>query len=248
MNLSGKTAVVTGGSRGIGRAVCLELARSGANVVLCCLKDETAANKTAAACETVGGPAALALRCDVRDAAAVSRLMETAYQTFGSVDILVNSAGVLRYAPLSSMKLEDFSSVVDTELMGSFLCAQAASAYMLRGGWGRIVNLSGTAGFRGGLEQSNHAAGKAGVIGLTQALARELAPGGITVNSVAPGFIETDMTAALPKTHRDAALSAIPMVRTGSAEEAARAVLFFIDPDNGYITGQTLAVDGGLSL
>ena len=194
MDFSGKTAVVTGGSRGIGRAVCLELARGGANVVLCYAGNEAAAQETVSACEALGAKA-LAVRCNVADAGEVKALMDTAVQTFG-----------------------------------------------------RIVNLSSVVGLHGNAGQVNYAASKAGVIGMTKSLAKELASRGVTVNAVAPGFIETDMTAAMPEAAKTATLAAIPMQRLGSAGDVARTIVFLAGSEAGYITGQVLAVDGGMSM
>ena len=194
MNFSEKTAVVTGGSRGLGRAICLELARCGANVVLCYAGNEAAANETVAACEALGARAA-AIRCDVSKEDEVKALMDAALKTFG-----------------------------------------------------RIVNLSSVVGLRGNAGQVNYAASKAGVIGMTKSLAKELAGRNITVNAVAPGFIDTDMTAALTETAKNAALGSIPMGRMGTPENVAKAVAFLAGEDAGYITGQVLAVDGGMSM
>ena len=206
MNFSEKTAVVTGGSRGLGRAICLELARGGANVVLCYAGNEVAANETVAACESLGAKA-VAIRCDVSKEDEVKALMDAALKTFGRIDILVNNAGITRDGLLMMMKPEDFNA-----------------------------------------GQVNYAASKAGVIGMTKSLAKELAGRNITVNAVAPGFIDTDMTAALTETAKNAALGSIPMGRMGTPENVAKAVAFLADEDAGYITGQVLAVDGGMSM
>ncbi len=247
MSFAGKTAVVTGGSRGIGRAVCLELARGGANVVLCYAGNEAAAQETAARCEELGA-ATLAVRCDVADAGQVKDLMETAVNTFGAVHILVNNAGITRDNLMMLMKEEDFDQVMDTNLKGAFLCMKAAARGMMKQKYGRIVNLSSVVGLRGNAGQANYAASKAGVIGLTKSMAKELATRGITVNAVAPGFIETDMTAAMPEAAKAATMAAIPMARLGSAEDVARAVAFLAGEQSGYITGQVLAVDGGMAM
>ena len=245
--MSEKTAIVTGGSRGIGRAVCLELARQGINVVLCYAGNAEKAEQTAAQCEALGVKA-LAVRCDVADAADVKALVDTAIRAFGRIDILVNNAGITRDGLLMMMKEEDFDAVLDTNLKGAFLCLKAVSRAMMKQRYGRIVNLSSVVGLRGNAGQVNYAASKAGVIGMTKAAAKELASRGITVNAVAPGFIDTDMTAALPEGAKEALLATIPMGRLGAAEEVAKAVAFLAGDDAAYVTGQVLAVDGGMSM
>lgn len=247
MNFAGKTAVVTGGSRGLGRAVCLELAANGANVVLCYAGNESAANETVAACKALGAKA-VAVRCNVADSGDVKALMGTAIQTFGRIDILVNNAGITRDGLLMMMKEEDFDDVIDTNLKGTFLCMKAVSRIMMKQRYGRIVNLSSVVGLRGNAGQVNYAASKAGVIGMTKSLAKELASRGVTVNAVAPGFMETDMTAAMPDAAKTATLAAIPMGRMGAAEDVAKAVAFLASEEAGYITGQVLAVDGGMAM
>ena len=242
MNFSEKTAVVTGGSRGLGRAICLELARGGANVVLCYAGNEAAANETVAACEALGAKAA-AIRCDVSKEDEVKALMDAALKTFGRIDILVNNAGITRDGLLMMMKPEDFDAVIAANLRGAFLCMKAVARQMVKQRYGRIV-----VGLRGNAGQVNYAASKAGVIGMTKSLAKELAGRNITVNAVAPGFIDTDMTAALSETAKNAALGSIPMGRMGTPENVAKAVAFLADEDAGYITGQVLAVDGGMSM
>ena len=247
MNFAGKTAVVTGGSRGLGRAVCLELAAGGANVVLCYAGNESAADETAAACVVLGAKA-LAVRCNVADSGEVKALMDAAVQTFGRIDILVNNAGITRDGLLMMMKEDDFDAVIDTNLKGTFLCMKAVSRLMMKQRYGRIVNLSSVVGLRGNAGQVNYAASKAGVIGMTKSLAKELASRGVTVNAVAPGFMETDMTAAMPEAAKAATLAAIPMGRMGAAEDVARTVAFLASEEAGYITGQVVAVDGGMSM
>ena len=247
MNFSGKTSIVTGGSRGIGRAVCLELAKGGANMVLCYAGNEGAADDTVAACEALGAKA-LAVRCNVADAGEVKALVDIAVKTFGRVDILVNNAGITRDGLLMTMKEEDFDAVVATNLRGTFLCMKAVARAMMRQRYGRIVNLSSVVGLRGNAGQVNYAASKAGVVGMTKSLAKELASRNVTVNAVAPGFIETDMTAAMPEAAKTATLASIPMQRLGAAEDVARAVAFLASDEAAYITGQVLAIDGGMSM
>ena len=247
MNFAGKTAVVTGGSRGIGRAICEELARGGANVVLCYAGRAEAAQETVTACEDLGAKA-LAVQCNVADEAQVKALMDAAVKEFGRIDILVNNAGVTRDGRVMMMKEADFDAVIDTNLKGTFLCMKAVSRIMMKQRYGRIVNLSSVVGLRGNAGQVNYAASKAGVIGMTKSLAKELAGRNITVNAVAPGFIDTDMTAALTETAKNAALGSIPMGRRGTPENVAKAVAFLAGEDAGYITGQVLAVDGGMSM
>lgn len=247
MNFAGKTAVVTGGSRGLGRAVCLELAAGGANVALCYAGHESAANETVAACEALGAKA-VAVRCNVADSSEVNALMDTAMQAFGRIDILVNNAGITRDGLLIMMKESDFDDVISTNLKGTFLCMKAVARQMMKQRYGRIVNLSSVVGLRGNAGQVNYAASKAGVIGMTKSLAKELASRGVTVNAVAPGFMETDMTAAMPEAAKTATLAAIPMGRMGAAEDVAKAVAFLAGEGAGYITGQVIAVDGGMSM
>ncbi len=247
MNFAGKTAVVTGGSRGLGRAVCLELAKGGANVVLCYAGNEAAAGETVAACEALGAKA-LAVRCDVAKADEVKALMDAAVQAFGRIDILVNNAGITRDGLLMMMKEDDFDAVINANLKGAFLCMKAVSRLMMKQRWGRIVNLSSVVGLRGNAGQVNYAASKAGVIGMTKSLAKELATRGVTVNAVAPGFIDTDMTAAMPQAAREATLASIPMGRMGAPEDVAKAVAFLASDEAAYVTGQVLAVDGGMAM
>ena len=208
---------------------------------------EAAANETAAACEALGVKA-LAVKCNVADGGEVKALMDSAIQAFGRIDILVNNAGITRDGLLMTMKDEAFDAVVDTNLKGTFLTMRAVSRTMMRQKYGRIVNVSSVVGLRGNAGQVNYAASKAGVIGMTKSLAKELASRGVTVNAVAPGFIETDMTAAMPEAAKTATLAAIPMGRLGAAEDVAKAVAFLASDEAAYITGQVLAIDGGMSM
>ena len=247
MNFTDKTAVVTGGSRGLGRAVCLELAKGGANVVLCYAGNASAAEETAQACQALGAQV-LTVKCDVSDAAQVKELMDAALAKFGRIDILVNNAGITRDGLLMTMKEEDFDAVTATNLKGTFLCMKAVARLMMRQRYGRIVNLSSVVGLRGNAGQVNYAASKAGVIGMTKSLAKELASRGVTVNAVAPGFIDTDMTAAMPEAAKTATLASIPMGRLGAPEDVARVVAFLASGEAAYVTGQVLAVDGGMAM
>ncbi len=247
MSLKGNVALVTGGSRGIGRAVCLELARQGAAVAVNYAGNSAAAEETVEQCRALGVEAE-AFRADVADPAACDALIAAVKERFGRLDILVNNAGIARDGLLMTAKEEDFSQTLDTNLKGAYFCTKAAAKVMLRQKYGRIVCLSSVVGLRGNPGQTAYAASKAGVIGLVKAAAKELAGRDITVNAVAPGFIETDMTAVLPEKAKAAILGTIPKGRPGSPEEVARAVAFFAGPECAYITGQVLCVDGGMAV
>ena len=246
-SMSGKTAVVTGGSRGIGRAICLELARRGANVVFSYAGNTAAADKTLEELKALGVEAR-AIQGNVADPAAAKTLIDTAVKELGGIHILVNNAGITRDGLAMAMKEEDFDAVIETNLKGAFLCMKAAIRPMMKARYGRIVNLSSVVALRGNPGQVNYCASKAGLIGMTKSLAKEMGARGITVNAVAPGYISTDMTAALPDAARDAMLSTIPVGRAGSPEDVADAVAFLASEEAGYITGQVLSVDGGMGM
>ena len=247
MSVKGNVALITGGSRGIGRAICLELARRGAAVAVNYAGNSAAAEETVQLCRALGVEAE-AFQADVSDPAACDALVTAVKERFGRLDILVNNAGISRDGLLMTAKEEDFTKTLDINLKGAYFCTRAAAKVMLRQKYGRIVCLSSVVGLRGNPGQTAYAASKAGVLGLVKAAAKELAGRDITVNAVAPGFIETDMTAALPEKARQAMLTTIPKGRPGSSEDVARAVAFFAGTECGYITGQVLCVDGGMAV
>ena len=247
MSMKGQTALVTGGSRGIGRAICLELARNGANVAINYAGSAAAAEAAAAACRALGVEA-FPIQADVADPAACAAMVKEAAAKLGRLDILVCNAGITRDNLALLLKDEDFDAVLDTNLKGAFYCMKAAYRTMMKQKYGRIVAMRSVVGLRGNAGQANYAASKAGLIGMCKSLAKELAGRNVTVNLVAPGFIDTDMTAALPEAARTALLGTIPMARLGRPEDVAKAVAFFAGPDAGYITGQVLCVDGGMAV
>ena len=246
MDLTGKTAIVTGGSRGIGRAICIELARRGANVVFSYAGNAAAADETVKLVEAEG-VAARSVKGDVTSADSAKELVEAARE-LGGVDILVNNAGITRDKLAARMSEEDFDAVIATNLKGAFLMTKAVLRPMMRAKSGSIVNMASVVGIMGNAGQANYAASKAGLIGMTKSVAREVAAAGIRVNAVAPGYIETDMTAAMPEAAQQAMCSMIPAARAGKPEDVARAVAFLVSDDATYITGQVLAVDGGMAM
>lgn len=244
--LHGKTAIVTGASRGIGRAIAVGMAREGAAVVINFTANERAAQETLVKVEAAGGQG-LVVRADVADAADCEKLIRAALDKFGKVDILVNNAGITRDNIVARMKQEEWQSVLDTNLSGAFNCAKAVMRPLLKQkSGGRIINLSSVIGQAGGAGQANYAAAKAGLIGLTKSLAKELASRQITVNAVAPGYIETEMTSVLLEEVKSGILKQIPLARFGLAEDVADVVVFLASERAAYITGQVIAVDGGL--
>ncbi|OXM15956.1 3-oxoacyl-[acyl-carrier-protein] reductase [Paenibacillus herberti] len=244
-DLTGKTALVTGASRGIGRAIAVALAEAGADVAVNYSGSEAAAAETAAAVEALGRKA-LILKGDVGKSADFDGLVKSVLEAWGKVDILVNNAGITRDNLIMRMKEEEFDQVIETNLKGVFNGIKAVSRPMMKQRFGRIINISSVVGALGNPGQANYVAAKAGVIGLTKSSARELSSRGITVNCVAPGFIETDMTGKLPEEARQALLGGIPLARLGKPEDIAAAVRFLASDAAGYMTGQTVHVDGGM--
>ncbi|WP_018757769.1 3-oxoacyl-[acyl-carrier-protein] reductase [Paenibacillus terrigena] len=243
--LDGKVAVVTGASRGIGRAIAMELAQAGADVVVNYAGSQGAAEEVVEAITALGRKA-IAVQANVGKSDEAEALVKQALEVFGHVDILVNNAGITRDNLIMRMKEDEFDAVIETNLKGVFNCVKAVTRPMMKQRSGRIINISSVVGVLGNPGQANYVAAKAGVIGLTKASARELASRGITVNCVAPGFIETDMTDKLSEELRTQMLGQIPLTRLGQPEEIAKAVRFLASDDAAYMTGQTLHVDGGM--
>ncbi len=245
MLLEGKCALVTGASRGIGRAIALKLASEGAKVAINYAGNQAKAEEVKAEIEKNGGEA-IVVKANVADAADVDAMVKTVHEAFGRIDILVNNAGITRDGLLMRMKEEDFDAVIDTNLKGIFHCTKAVSRIMMKQRSGRIVNMASVVGLIGNAGQTNYAAAKAGVIGFSKSAAKELASRGITVNTVAPGCINTDMTAVLPDKVKEGMLATIPLNRIGEPEDVANAVLFLVSDLASYITGQNVDVDGGM--
>ena len=244
-NLDGRVALVTGGSRGIGRAICLELAARGATVVVNYQRSAAQAEEVAAQIVAAGG-AASALQADVADAEQVAAMFKQVIADHSRIDILVNNAGITRDNVIMLMKPGDFDDVINTNLRSCWLCCKTAARTMMRKRRGSIVNITSVVGIAGNGGQTNYAASKAGIIGVTKSLAKELAVRGVRVNAVAPGFVETDMTSELGDEIRSAAIDAIPLGRMGAPQDIAKAVAFLASDEAAYITGQTLVVDGGM--
>lgn len=243
--LDGKTAIVTGASRGIGRAIALQLASEGANVVVNFSGSEQKASEVVEEIQNLGSQA-IAVQANISDSDSVQQLMNAAQEQFGSIDILVNNAGITRDNLLMRMKEDEWDDVINTNLKGVFLCTKAVTRQMMKQRAGRIINISSIVGVMGNAGQANYVAAKAGVIGLTKTTARELASRNILVNAIAPGFITTEMTETLPEDVKSSMLTQIPLAKLGKPEDIAKAVVFLASDDASYMTGQTLHIDGGM--
>ena len=242
-----RAALVTGGAKGIGRAICLSLAEKGMDIAVNFAGSAAAAEETAAACRALG-VRAVTLQADVRSPEGCQKLVEDTVAALGRIDVLVNNAGITADTLMLRMTEADFDNVLATNLKGAFFCTKAASRYMMRQRYGRIVSISSVVGLHGNAGQTNYAAAKAGLIGLTKSVAKEYAARHITANVVAPGFIDTDMTAAMPEPARAAAAASIPAGKVGDAKDVAAAVAFLAGEQAGYVTGQVLCVDGGMGM
>ncbi|CAM3753717.1 3-oxoacyl-[acyl-carrier-protein] reductase [Alkalicoccus chagannorensis] len=240
-----KNALITGGSRGIGRAICIKLAEAGYNIAVNYAGSKEKAEETAEACRRAGVEA-YTVQADVADGKQAQAMVKEVVDTFDSIDVLVNNAGITKDTLVMRMKEEDFEAVIDTNLKGVFNCAKAATRPMMKQRSGRIINISSVVASVGNPGQANYVASKAGVIGLTKSLAKELAERHVLVNAVAPGFITTEMTDKLPEEQKDALLQMIPLGRLGEPEQVANVVEFLAGSGSDYMTGQTLHVDGGM--
>ncbi|MGD8458084.1 MAG: 3-oxoacyl-[acyl-carrier-protein] reductase [Anaerolineales bacterium] len=245
--LKGRVAVVTGASRGIGKAIALELAKQGANVIVNYVSSEDSANEVVKQIESLGSRS-LAMKADVSDFNQATDLINKAVEEFGKIDILVNNAGITRDTLIMMMSEEDWDDVLRINLKSTFNCSKAAVKHMMRKRYGRIINISSVAGQMGNVGQTNYSASKAGQIGFTKALAREIAPRNVTVNAVAAGYVETDIWDGVPEEVRQGILGMVPMKRKGEPEEIAYAVAFLASDKAGYITGQCLGIDGGMAM
>ena len=243
----GRVAIVTGGGRGIGRTVAVRLAEEGARVAISYRSDDAAAEEAAEAVRAAGA-ACEVFKGDVASLEDVQALFKGVADAFGRLDILVNNAGITRDNLMMRMKDDEFDDVLRTNLGGTYLCTRAALRPMIRARWGRIVNVSSVVGLVGNAGQANYAASKAGIIGFTKSVAREVAQRGITANAVAPGYVETELTRSLPENVKEAIRTQVPMGRFGEAGEVAEVVAFLVGEAAGYVTGQTIAVDGGMTM
>lgn len=247
LSLTNRIALVTGGSRGIGRAIAMELAKRGAAVAVNYVKSSGSADEVVEEITTNGGTAQV-FQADVSDFTQAGSLIKSTIKTMGGLDILINNAGITRDNLIMMMSEKDWDAVQDTNLKGTFNCSKAAIRYMMRKRYGRVINITSVAGQMGNAGQTNYSASKAGQIGFTKALAREVAARNITVNAIAAGYIETDIWAGVPKEAREFALSIIPLGRKGEPKEIAYAAAFLASEQAAYITGQVLGVDGGMAM
>ncbi len=247
MSLKGKTAIVTGGTRGIGRAIALELAGNGADVAFSYVKNVEKAKELEGEISRLGVKA-FSVQSDVADFAQSKEMVNNAIKELGKVDVLVNNAGITRDKILMMMSEEDWRAVIDTNLNGVFNCTKAAVVPMMKQRSGSIINISSVSGLVGMAGQTNYSSSKAGIVGFTKALAKEVARRGVRVNAVAPGFIKTDMVEAIEQKYLDEMLKLVPLGRIGETEEVARVVAFLASDEASYITGQVITVDGGMAM
>lgn len=243
--LKGKTAVVTGASRGIGRAIAIKFAKLGANIVVNYRNSYEAVQEVVKEIQDMGATA-LAVQCDISNFKDVESMMKKTMEQFGSIDILVNNAGITKDGLLMRMKEEEFDSVIDINLKGAFNCTRHVAAIMLKQRSGRIINISSVSGLTGNAGQVNYSSAKAGILGMTKSVAKELAGRNVTCNAVAPGYIQTDMTQGLADNVKESIMNAIPLKRLGTPEDVANSVVFLASEEAAYITGQVINVDGGM--
>lgn len=246
MSLEDKVSLVTGAARGIGKEIALAFAGEGSNVAICDLSSEEL-GRVAEEIKSLGRES-LSIECDVRNSAQVKKMAKNVLDKFGRIDILINNAGITRDGLLVRMKESDWDDVLTVNLKGTFNCTKAVVPSMMKHRWGRVINIASVVGLIGGVGQANYAASKAGIIGFTKSMAKELASRQITVNAVAPGFIQTDMTAKLPDEQRQKMLSWIPLGRAGAPRDVAGVALFLASEEASYITGQVIQIDGGMAI